>query len=204
MIVDVTSVEVLKPYRLRLEFDDGTAGEVDVSELVRFNGVFAPLRDPDVFRQVRLDEEFGTIVWPNGADLDPFVLHEWAAGRKIQKDEEIFAPDQLIPPTAVRPIQSLRHDPPPAELLEMPEISRFFGIVVKMWYGDHFPPHFHVFYAGDSAVFAIEPARLLRGSLPPRALGLVVEWASLRTAELLDDWDRSRLGEPLQRIEPLE
>ena len=53
-------------------------------------------------------------------------------------------------------------------------------------------------------MFAIEPARLLRGSLPPRALGLVVEWASLRTAELLDDWDRSRLGEPLQRIEPLE
>ena len=97
MIVDVTSVEVLKPYRLRLEFDDGTAGE-----------------------------------------------------------------------------------------------------------SDHFPPHFHVFYARDSAVFAIEPAGLLKGSLPPRALGLVAEWASLHTAELLDDWERARLGKPLQRIEPLE
>lgn len=83
MIVDVTRVEVLKPYRLRLEFDDGTAGEVDISELVQFDGVFAPLRDPEVFRQVRIDEEFGTIVWPNGADLDPFVLHEWAHGRRI-------------------------------------------------------------------------------------------------------------------------
>jgi uncharacterized protein DUF2442 len=72
-----------KPYRLRLEFDDGTAGEVDIGGLVEFHGVFATLRDPEVFRQVRLDVEFGTIVWPNGADLDPFVLHEWAAGRRI-------------------------------------------------------------------------------------------------------------------------
>jgi hypothetical protein len=83
MIVDVTRVEVLKDYRLRLEFDDGTAGEVDISELVRFDGVFASLRDPEAFRQVRVDEELGTIVWPNGADLDPFVLHEWAQGRRI-------------------------------------------------------------------------------------------------------------------------
>ncbi len=83
MIVDVTRVEVLEPYRLRLEFDDGTAGEVDISELVSFDGVFEPLRDPDAFRQVRVDAELGTIVWPNGADLDPFVLHEWAQGRRI-------------------------------------------------------------------------------------------------------------------------
>ena len=83
MIVDVTKVEVLEPYRLKLEFDDGTSGEVDIAELVPFRGVFAPLRDPEAFRQVRLDREFGTIVWPNGADLDPFVLHEWAQGRRI-------------------------------------------------------------------------------------------------------------------------
>jgi hypothetical protein len=83
MIVDVTHVEVVKAYRLRLEFDDGTAGEVDISELVPFDGVFAPLRDPEAFRQVRVDPELGTIVWPNGADLDPFVLHEWAQGRRI-------------------------------------------------------------------------------------------------------------------------
>jgi len=83
MIVDVTRVDVLKGYRLRLEFDDGTAGEVDISELVSFDGVFASLRDPVAFRQVRVDEELGTIVWPSGADLDPFVLHEWAQGRRI-------------------------------------------------------------------------------------------------------------------------
>ena len=83
MIVDVTQVEVLKGYRLRLEFDDGTSGEVDFTEHVPFNGVFEPLRDPAVFRQVRVDPELGTIVWPNGADIDPFVLHEWAAGRRV-------------------------------------------------------------------------------------------------------------------------
>ena len=83
MIVDVTHVEVLEPYRLRLEFDDGTAGEVDVAQMVTFQGVFEPLRDPASFRQVRVDEELGTIVWPNGADIDPYVLHEWAQGRRI-------------------------------------------------------------------------------------------------------------------------
>ena len=83
MIVDVTHVEVLMAYRLRLEFDDGSAGEVDISELVPFDGVFAALRDLEAFRQVRVDPELGTIVWPNGADIDPFVLHEWAAGRRI-------------------------------------------------------------------------------------------------------------------------
>lgn len=83
MIVDVTRVEVLEPYRLRLEFDDGTSGEVDVAQIVAFQGVFEPLSDPGEFRRVRVDEELGTIVWPNGADIDPFVLHEWAQGRRI-------------------------------------------------------------------------------------------------------------------------
>ena len=83
MIAVVTRVTILEPYRLHLEFDDGTSGEVDIAELVPFHGIFAPLRDPEAFRQVRLNREFGTIVWPNGADLDPFVLHEWAQGRRI-------------------------------------------------------------------------------------------------------------------------
>ena len=80
MIVDVTRVEVLEPYRLRLEFDDGTAGVVDIAELVPFDGVFALLKDPDAFRLVRVDPELGTIVWPNGADIDPEVLHARALG----------------------------------------------------------------------------------------------------------------------------
>ena len=78
MLVDVVRVEVLDHGRLRLAFDDGAEGIVDIASIVPFEGVFAPLRDPAVFAQVRVDAELGTIVWPNGADLDPSVLHERA------------------------------------------------------------------------------------------------------------------------------
>ena len=74
-LVHVISVEVLEGFRLRLSFDDGTSRDVDVKELLR-GPVFEPLlRDPDLFRRVEVHKELGTIVWPNGADLDPMVLH---------------------------------------------------------------------------------------------------------------------------------
>ncbi len=73
MIPEVVSVESKEGYRLHLEFDDGTVGEVDVAALVPFDGVFEPLRDPAEFRKVRVDSESGTVAWPNGADLDPLV-----------------------------------------------------------------------------------------------------------------------------------
>lgn len=82
MLVDVIQVEALDHYRLRLSFDDGTAGVVDIASMVPFEGVFAPLRDFAFFEQVRVDAELGTIVWPNGADLDPGVLHERAIGAR--------------------------------------------------------------------------------------------------------------------------
>jgi hypothetical protein len=70
----VTSVEPLDGYRLRLTFDDGVVGVVDLSEEL-WGPMFEPLRDPTVFAQVRVDVEMGTVVWPNGADLDPCTLH---------------------------------------------------------------------------------------------------------------------------------
>jgi hypothetical protein len=80
MLKDVVAVEALEPYRLRLVFEDGVAGEVDVARLVRFEGVFAPLSDPAGFRAVRVEPEAGTVVWPNGADLDPDVLYAEVTG----------------------------------------------------------------------------------------------------------------------------
>ena len=74
MLVDVVQVEVLEPYRLRLRFEDGLIGEVDVARLVRFEGVFEVLKCPGTLAAVRVDPELGTIVWPNGADLDAAVL----------------------------------------------------------------------------------------------------------------------------------
>jgi hypothetical protein len=74
MIVTVTSVEVLGHYRLRLGFNDGSKRDVDLTGALH-GPVFEPLADPDFFAHVRVDEERGTVAWPNGAYLDPLVLH---------------------------------------------------------------------------------------------------------------------------------
>ena len=74
----------------------------------------------------------------------------------------------------------------------MPEISRFFGIVIQMYPDDHFPPHFHARYAGHKARIAIGTREVLAGGLPPRALSMVVEWSELHVDELRDDWQLGR------------
>ena len=85
----------------------------------------------------------------------------------------------------------------------MPELSRFFGIVIAMYYDDDPPPHFHAIYGSEKAEFRIDPLGIRRGRLPPRALRLVMEWAALHQAELLEAWDRRAAGWTLPRIEPL-
>lgn len=70
----------------------------------------------------------------------------------------------------------------------MPTISRFFGIIIRMFYPEHGVPHFHARYGRHTASIAIETLTVLSGSLPPRALGMVLEWGALHRAELLEDW----------------
>ena len=86
----------------------------------------------------------------------------------------------------------------------MPEISRFFGIIILMYYNDHPPPHFHVRYGGQKALVGIESLTILEGKLSPRTLGLVVEWAAMHQEELMADWEHARRQEPLGLILPLE
>ena len=74
MLKDVVEIEIVGDHRLRLRFEDRVEGEVDVSTVIPFDGVFAPLGDPKVFATVRVDPDLGTLVWPNGANLDPDVL----------------------------------------------------------------------------------------------------------------------------------
>ena len=81
----------------------------------------------------------------------------------------------------------------------MPEISRFLGIVIKMFVNDHNPPHFHAFYGEHEALIEIKGLSVFAGRLPPRVLGLVIEWATLRQKELLDDRDRARAAGPLSQ-----
>jgi len=74
-VVHVTSVEPLEGFRLRLTFEDGTVGEIDLTDEL-WGPVFEPLKDRTLFTQVSVDHECGTIVWPNGADFAPEWLHE--------------------------------------------------------------------------------------------------------------------------------
>ena len=85
----------------------------------------------------------------------------------------------------------------------MPEISRFLGIVITMYFNDHEPPHFHVRYGEFRATFAIDALELLDGQLRLRVLGLVVEWAALHRFELRRNWTMLATEGKLRRIDPL-
>ena len=86
----------------------------------------------------------------------------------------------------------------------MPEISRFYGVVIRMYFREHGPPHFHAEYAGDVALIGIADLAVLKGRIPPRALGLVIEWAALYQADLQTAWERARRQEAPGRIPPLK
>jgi len=86
----------------------------------------------------------------------------------------------------------------------MPEISRFYGIIIKMFFDDHNPPHFHALYGEYEVLVNINTFAVFAGHLPPRALGLVIEWATQHQNELLNNWERARVQESLSKIEPLK
>lgn len=89
MLVDIVGVTVLDDHKLRIRFQDGAEGDVDLDALVRWEGVFEPLRDAARFAEVRVNPELGTICWPNGADLDPDVLYSVVTGRPIELREPL-------------------------------------------------------------------------------------------------------------------
>lgn len=85
----------------------------------------------------------------------------------------------------------------------MPEISRFMGIIIRMYIGDHNPPHFHAFYNEYKALFSIEPLDMMEGDLPPRIHGIVIEWASIHKDEILDNWNKLQNQQKPKKIKPL-
>ncbi len=87
MLKDVIAVTPLEPYRMRVRFEDGVEGIVDVAAAVTFSGVFEPLRDPAQFNQAAVNPDTGAVCWPGGADLDPDVLYAAVTGQPIE-----FAP----------------------------------------------------------------------------------------------------------------
>ena len=85
----------------------------------------------------------------------------------------------------------------------MPEISRFLGIIIAMFYKDHAPPHFHAIY-GEYEITVEIHSGVINGRFPMRALGLVLEWLELHKDELLDNWQLLEEMKPLKKIAPLE
>jgi hypothetical protein len=85
----------------------------------------------------------------------------------------------------------------------MPEISRFLGIIIRMYRDEHPPPHFHAIYGEFSAQISIRNPAIIQGKLPPRVLGYVTEWATLHEEELAHCWDAARGDQPVGKIAPL-
>ena len=87
----------------------------------------------------------------------------------------------------------------------MPELSRFLGIVIRMYAAEkeHNPPHFHASYNEFEAVFSIDPLEQINGKLPPRIYGIVMEWALIRQKELKDNWNRLKKEQNTKKIKPL-
>jgi hypothetical protein len=82
----------------------------------------------------------------------------------------------------------------------MPEIVRFYGIIIKLFFADHPPPHFHAIYGEHVGLFNIDTLEMIEGDLPGRAKRLVVEWAGLYKKELKDMWNRQEF----RKLPPLE
>jgi hypothetical protein len=85
----------------------------------------------------------------------------------------------------------------------MPEISRFLGIIIRMFYNEHNPPHFHAYYNEFEAEIDIQTLSIMKGNLPKRIFALTIEWASENRVELMEDWNIMRNDLPPKPIKPL-
>ena len=85
----------------------------------------------------------------------------------------------------------------------MPEISRFYGILIKMYFNDHQPPHFRAEYGNYELLISIDALAVIAGKFPPRAMGMVIEWASLHQRDRKRAWNQARSFEIVEKIEPL-
>lgn len=179
----VVHVRHLGDHRLRLRFNDGVEGTIDLGDALS-GPMLEPLRDPAVFAQVRIDGQ--TIAWPNGADCAPESLRARVlatAGTGAQEIDDHFEPSNAHP-------------------ARMPEVSRFFGIIVRMFYDDHESPRFHAVYGQYSVAIEVEGDGI-RGRFPPNRLMLVYEWRDRHREELMANWRRLHDGRPVVPIEPL-
>jgi hypothetical protein len=89
ILQDIINAEPREAYQVWLQFEDNTAGVINIADLIPFTGVFAPLQDEIYFRQLHVNPELGTICWPNGADLDPDVLYDIVIGLPVSLQSDM-------------------------------------------------------------------------------------------------------------------
>ncbi len=172
------SVQPRPGYRIWIEFSDGVSGEIDLSDVVG-RGVFEAWNAPGYFDRVHIAPH-RSIAWDD-VELCPDALY-----MEITSD-----PFTRLPAWSTRP-------------RPMPEICRFYGIVIRMYAREHAPPHFHAMYEDNEVSVGIDGLAVLDGGLGPESMRLVGEWASLHQDELMAAWDRALRMVPPGKIAPLE
>ena len=85
----------------------------------------------------------------------------------------------------------------------MPTVSSFYGIIIQMYWRDHNPPHFHAIYAGEEVLIDIQTLEIMEGSIPRRAVTMVIDWTLAHRGELLQDWELCQRRQHPRKIEPL-
>jgi ABC-type branched-subunit amino acid transport system ATPase component len=171
---------------LRLAVDDAGCGV-----LLACNSTSLWMAD----RAWRLDRGELSLLFGVSPEDRKIVALKGSGGRSTPPS---FTDKQMLTPASeAMPSQAV------ARIDKMPTISRFFGIVISMYFDDHEPPHFHARSGEFNAKVRADTLELLAGDLPRRDLRLVLAWAELRAPELMDNWQRARAGETLWAIEPL-
>lgn len=179
----VAAVRHVGGHVLWLRFSNGVEGEVDLAHGLT-GELFASIRDPGTF--ARATVQHGALVWPNGTDWAPETLYDLvlaAIGTAPRSTDDV--------PGVQREY-----------IARMPEISRFFGIVIRMLANEHAPPHFHAVYGEFEVTVTIEDG-VVTGRFPGRPLRLVLEWRDLHQEELAANWGRLQSGQPPLAIPPL-
>jgi hypothetical protein len=189
-LLHVTGVHYVRDHILWLRFNDGVEGTVDLADLLE-GPAFERLRDPHFFARARLEHGY-TIGWPNGVDLAPEGLYERlvVTGTEPKRDWRREFDDAMAREAA--------------QCARMPEVSRFFGIVIRMFWTEHEAPDFHAQYAEYLASVYVRDGAVTTRKFPPPALRRVEKWRKLHQQELLDNWERMRRGKDPLPIPPLE
>ena len=191
------AVEPRDGHRILVRYADDAEGEVDLSDLAR-KGLFAAWLEPEFFDQVHISE-WSSIAWNDEIELCPDTLYLELTRKTTDDDSSDPRPrgSGAEPPslTARTPVRR-----PSSEA----EVSWFYGITVCVDAVDEGPPRICARYEECEVEVSLASLEVLAGGLPPTAYGLVIEWAAIHRAELLEAWERARRGEAPGQIAPLD